>query len=316
VEDLNYCYRLLLLREPDEDGWQSWKKRIEEEHVSLQDLVMGFLNNYEFRAHQRRLRKLISVQLRDFKIYVRQNDWVVGAQIAHDKIYEPHVTNEIKQVLKPGMVMVDVGANIGYFSLLAASLTGGTGKVISFEPVYDNCDLIHLSSMANGFTNIQVHPLAVSDHESLAALEIDGSNGNITESDLMTVPEKEIPLHDQLARTVTLDYALRNERKIDVVKIDIEGKEMCAWKGMLQLIRQHRPVVFSEFFPRLLESRSNVEPVAYLNAIQEYGYELFVLQPNENKSEKPQTTEQILARVEANIRMYNRPWLEFVAYPR
>jgi len=60
----------------------------------------------------------VLLNLRDFKIYVRLDDWAVGARIAVKRRYESHVTAVIRDLLRPGMVFVDIGANIGYYTLL------------------------------------------------------------------------------------------------------------------------------------------------------------------------------------------------------
>ena len=67
----------------------------------------------------------------------------------------------MRPLLRPGMVVLDVGANIGYYSLLAAARVGPTGQVIAFEPGAANTALIQKSAQANGFSNIAVWPKGV-----------------------------------------------------------------------------------------------------------------------------------------------------------
>src|SRR5256885_3164883 len=97
---------------------------------------------YTHRAVLKRfvfIRRPILLRLADFKIYVRLDDWAVGARIAVRRTHEPHVTRVMLPLLRPGTVIVDIGANIGYYTLLAASRIGSTGKVIAFEPSLENC---------------------------------------------------------------------------------------------------------------------------------------------------------------------------------
>ena len=126
-------------------------------------LVDGFLHSEEFRRLQEEGFRPVLVELDTFKMYVRRNDFYVGAVIANTKSYEPYVAAEIERLLKPADVFVDLGANIGYFTLLAATLIGPEGQVHAFEPNRDNCELVKRSIEANGFANIRLYPTAVAE---------------------------------------------------------------------------------------------------------------------------------------------------------
>jgi FkbM family methyltransferase len=308
-----YCYRLLLGRTASPEEKKGWKQRLKKESIDLEMLIDEFQRCDEYRNRQRMMRQPILLQLERFKIYVRRNDWVIGATIMRDKTYEPHVTKEIIPLLATDTVMVDIGANVGYFSLLAASLIGSTGKVVAFEPVHDNCELIHMSLMENGFNNVEVHPYAVADKKQVLALRIDGSDGTIIQGDLIV--GQPIPPHDELAQAITLDDFLRNEPKVDLIKVDVEGAEARALRGMQRLVQQHHPVIFTELFPTLLEMNSNTSAESYLDNIRSLGYELFVLPVDGNRSHTPQSNKEILASLEQYRKTYNRSWLELVAYP-
>ncbi|MCX7827376.1 MAG: FkbM family methyltransferase, partial [Verrucomicrobiae bacterium] len=135
---------------------------------------------YRFLFRQQWLCKLLGavtppvlVRLPEFKIYVRLNDFGVGLPIFLRRAYEPYVTTAICRFLKPGCVFVDIGANIGYHTLMAAARVGAGGSVIAFEPNPANCALLQKSIAANGFGNIRVHPNAVADHEGDVGLTRD-----------------------------------------------------------------------------------------------------------------------------------------------
>ena len=179
-------------------------------------LADDFLGSREFRARRRALNEPVQIELAGFKLYVRQGDWSVGVHIARDLAYEPHVTREIRAVLSEGDVFIDIGANIGYFTLLAAAVVGDSGKVIAFEPNPPNCELIQLSMRANDFHNILVQQAAVLDEAQAVALEVEGSNAGIADG---------IQEGDLVVEAVVLDDVLQGESKIDVIKMDIEGSE-------------------------------------------------------------------------------------------
>src|SRR5262245_50493673 len=91
------------------------------------------------------IRKPILLNLKEFKIYIQLNDWSVGLRIAVKRGYESHVTGTMRPLLKQGMVVLDIGANIGFYTLLAAARVGESGKVLAFEPGENNCRLIRMS---------------------------------------------------------------------------------------------------------------------------------------------------------------------------
>ena len=92
-------------------------------------------------------------------------DVSVSLPIHHGGQWEPHLTGFYQGHLKPGMTFIDVGANIGFFTVLASRLVGPEGRVIAFEPNSENCRLILLSLNSNGINNVKLYPLGLSDDE-------------------------------------------------------------------------------------------------------------------------------------------------------
>jgi len=293
VEDLYYCYRLILQREPDDVGWNDWHKLIINHNISIQMLVDGFLYSDEFKKLQEENFKPRLVELDDFNIYIRKNDFFIGAVIANTKNYEPYVTNEIRQLLKPDMVFIDIGANIGYFSLLAAALVGPTGKVYAFEPNPDNCRMFEMSIKANGFENIQLFPYAVAEQKQQFNLDVGGtnSNGRIIDFSPNAVPGQATPM---LIEAVTLDDTLPDLDRVDVIKLDIEGAEPRAWQGMQQIVKRFRPILVFEFSPELIPITSHVTAESFLEQIISQNYDLYILERTKDKSTQPQTKQQIM----------------------
>ena len=305
ADDLYYAYRLFLEREPAAEELQSWLPSLQAGRMTLGRLNYIFLNSPEFRALQHERHKPHLVELDGFKIHVRADDSAVGADIERNRRYEPYVEQEMRPHLNEGCVLLDIGANIGYFTLLGASLVGTTGKVIAFEPVPDNCELIRLSYAVNGFENVVLYPHAVLDREQECAFLMDGSDASLIEQ---AAPA------NSLATSVVLDQVLSREERIDVVKMDIEGSEARAWLGMRNIIARHRPIVFTEFHPEALASVSKVEPVDYLRSIEAAGYQLFVLRRDGPRSESPEDPDTIMA-LYAQLRPLGHTHLDLVAYP-
>lgn len=303
-DDLYYCYRLLLHREPDGAGWRYWKDQIAHGRITLKSLTTSFLTSEDFLRTQLHTgyaelhmaaQELQLVRLDGFQMYIRKGD-LIGESIAYLRSYEPHVTRAIEQRLKPGGVFIDIGANIGYFSLLAATLVGPAGRVIAFEPNPQNCLLIRSSITSNAFSNIELHVNAVAEREQAFILEVDGSNGRILAApDHHDTPgDQAAPFpHCYLVQAVVLDQLLHEIGQVDLIKLDIEGAEPRALQGMTQLLRRYHPTIITELFPSMLMSTSGVEPEAYLNALRQHQYALFVIEPI-GVSTDAQSNEQIL----------------------
>jgi len=291
-QDVYYCYRLLLNRQPDEAGWAYWSDLVNTHHISLQTLADGFLNSFELKTLLEERNRLHLVKLADFSIYVRLNDHFVGATIARENSYEPYVTEEFRQLLRPGMTFLDVGANIGYFTLLAARLVQESGHVYAFEPNPGNCVSLRRSLAENGFNHVTVFQNAVAEKAQTLIFSGGGadSNGRIINESEPMAQEFALPR----VEAVVLDDVLADAARIDVIKMDIEGAEPRAWEGMQQLIAKHRPVLVMEFAPELIRITSGADPAAFMEAIQAQ-YDVYILERSGQKSATPQNTAAIMA---------------------
>ena len=262
-EDIYYCFRLILGRNPSQAEWPGHKSLAGN---NLRDVVSTYLSSREFR--NRKLGALsttehVLVDLDRYQMYVSTSDTAVGIHIHRQKTYEPHVTEAIKMKLGPGMYFVDIGANIGYFSLLAAHLVGKEGRIFSFEPFQYNVKLLYLNARINGFENIEIYPFALADKKSLFAYDNMASNGVISgiDEDINSV------LSTTLVYSVRLDDVLRDIERLDAIKIDVEGAEYMALSGARNLLKRHRPVIFTEFSPPALEAVSKVSAETFLRLL-------------------------------------------------
>lgn len=246
-----------------------WKTFLAAGHT-INAVANSLLTGREYQQRAFTNQKVL-LEVQKFKLYVMEDDFDVGRNIINSLNYEPHVTNALIDVLKVGDVFLDLGANIGYYSLLAASIVQESGKVISFEPNEQNLQLLYSSIVENQFKNIEVYPLAASDSSQILKLTSFGSNGY-----LETAPSGKSNF--QLVRAVVIDELLQHERRIDVVKMDIEGYETLALRGMDKLIRKHRPTIFTEFSPWHIKYRCQVNPQDYLEQLTQYGYALSIIE--------------------------------------
>jgi FkbM family methyltransferase len=168
--------------------------------------------------------------------------------------YEQATTEIFRQIVKPDMVVVDVGANVGYFSLLSAELVGQGGTVYAFEPEPKNHELLKKNIELNSYSNIQSIEMAVSDQcgsTQLFLSALDSGSHSIYDAGARAVRG------NHLVTTTTLDAFLAGEAwpNVDLVKIDVEGAELKVLAGMERLTeRSHAFNLIIEFCPILIHA--------------------------------------------------------------
>jgi FkbM family methyltransferase len=146
-------------------------------------------------------------------------------------VLEPEVQEALRRTVPSGAVVFDVGANVGFFSLLSAKLAGPGGRVEAFEPVPHNAAAIRANAALNGFQTIRVHQVAVSDRNGIGqvCIPVEPSWAHLTDRGQHPATEEVIPvqmtvLDDQIAAGLL--------PRPDVVKIDVEGFELQVLNGL------------------------------------------------------------------------------------
>jgi FkbM family methyltransferase len=149
--------------------------------------------------------------------------------------YEPEQTRHFRELLRPGATVVDVGAHVGYYTLLAAELVGPRGRVFAFEPNPRNCAFLRSHVAANGLANVTVEESAVSDRSGMARFDFGTGTGTgrLAHSGTLEVG------------TVALDeYCAAHRIVPDAIKIDVEGAELDVLRGAEATIAARPPVLF------------------------------------------------------------------------
>jgi FkbM family methyltransferase len=181
---------------------------------------------------------------------------------------EPRERRFLREQTEPGMVIFDVGANIGFYTLLLAERVGPTGRVHAFEP--DPLSFAILSRRAR--PNVELNPTAVGDHTGRITLFTHRSNraDNRVHDSLgaETAETVEVPL------TTLDDYcAARGIDRIDAVKMDIQGAEVAALTGFRKTLGRLRPRwLLIEFSPEHLRGAGS-SPEAFWKILDEVGFE-------------------------------------------
>ena len=158
---------------------------------------------------------------------------------------EPPVQEALRRVLAPGAVFYDVGANIGFFTILGARLVGPRGRVIAFEPVPACARAVARNIELNGFEHAKIRAEAVGAQGGTARLLVVGeaSWSHLASTGRHADVREEIDV-----AVVTIDELVGTDAipPPDVLKIDTEGAELQAIAGMRETIARHRPAIVCE----------------------------------------------------------------------
>jgi len=257
-DDVYYAYRLILEREPDPSGLAAHCRQVAE-GISVDRLVRGFVNSDEYRLRQTDEMRPTPVELGGYHVLVQLRDTDLARAVFNTHQYEEHVRAAVRESLQEGDVALDVGANVGVITLLAASIVGNSGRVIAVEPNPDNLQLLYRGIVYNRFTNIEVLPYAASNQRNFFSLTGGRSNTHLIRA---RAPEE----GGFFVQSVVLDELLGDLVRVNFVKMDIEGHEPQAMAGFARVIEKHRPVFLVEFNPRCLHIQQN-DPLAFLQQI-------------------------------------------------
>jgi FkbM family methyltransferase len=154
---------------------------------------------------------------------------------------EPALQATLVEVLQPGDVFYDLGANVGFFTLLAARLVGPTGRVIAFEPDPRNAATLRGNIDANDFDNVQIIEQGVSEQSgTMSFMLADSTASHFVGDGAAVAGTTPVPV------TSLDDFLTDGVPAPTVLKLDIEGEEVRALRGAARLLRTHRPTVICE----------------------------------------------------------------------
>ena len=184
-------------------------------------------------------------------------------------IYEKYTTALFKELVGGGMNVIDIGANIGYYTLLAAKLVGDEGKVFAFEPEPRNYALLLKNIELNGYKNVIPRQQAVSNKAGKVKLflhEVESGAHSLYE---VRKDAREAIVVD----AISLDEFFAGEEcPIDIIKIDVEGAEMVVLLGMSKIVKNNDNLkIFTEFWPPGLQS-SGFSAQEYWHKLVESGF--------------------------------------------
>lgn len=180
---------------------------------------------------------------------------------------EPHVQRVLELLLRPGMTVFDVGANVGFFAVIAARLVGPTGRVVCFEPVAQNADAIERSAAANGFTHVTVRREALGARDGRGGFLLSDTPGwgrldGVGDAPAGASGRIEVPLR-------RLDSVLRDEGgpPPELLKIDVEGAEADVLAGASEFLAGRHPMLVIELHGTNRDVAGRLDALGYLSLV-------------------------------------------------
>ena len=273
--------------------------------------MLALFSNPVWKLRRARRQNLIrlgqryaTVNVNGYRMTVDLRDPVISDWLFIRRTWEPFESGLIKRVLRPGATFIDIGAHIGYYTLLAARQVGPQGRVLAFEPAPDNYKLLARNVDQNGFGGI-VHRenSAVAEHSTELTLYLSVLN----DADHRVYPSS--PDDDKMfnygqARAklavpaISLDEYLEQHPlgPVHVIKLDVQGAELSVLRGMQTTLAQNPDVVlFMEYWPHGLRQAGS-DPAHVLQFLHEQvGMSLMHIL-SDAKKVSPVTVEEFAAR--------------------
>ncbi len=258
--DAFFAFRILFNRNPN---LYIELPRIIDSKQTYRTYLSTLLNSEEFSRQPMFVppNRVWMAEVDNFRFWFNTSDREMGVRMALNA-FEPESVALLKKFLKKGMKCIDAGANTGFYSCIMASIVGEHGKVYAFEPMPSNFQMLQRNVSENRFDSIV-------DCHNIACSDIQGTIEGTMVSNMYVVGDIDGGEKVKIATERVDDIV--NE-KIDFIKIDIEGHEPSAIRGMAQIIAKYRPIILSEINEYWLRKCSSSSGKDYLMQLISLGY--------------------------------------------
>ncbi len=254
------------------------KRTIKEEPIK--NLLLRTLKVISIKIHQfitglpciftHLVRKKVPRNINNYKMYLYLGDKGIARELFIHKKRELYGTDLFLKgkLVKEGDIVLDIGANIGYFALMESKIVGSSGTVYAVEPSPVNYQRLNENIKLNEFNNIQTFNLALGDKNGKTKMFISNKSNwsRLIERDL---PDKVNQILDVEIQTV--DHFLKEKPKPSFIRMDVEGYEINIIKGITQTLNLEKLGVFIEFHPSIL-SKNDVAEIFHV--FREKGFEV------------------------------------------
>lgn len=222
---------------------------------------------YSINKLKYRNKKEILKKIYDFEMFLDVGCKGIQKQLIVNGDRETLAVETLRNELKKGDVVLEAGANIGYYVLLESKPIGDKGLIYAVEPSKENYSRLRKNIKHNKLKNIKTYNFAFSDKDEKGFLEV------LPHSNMNRIIKEKSPLKNvEKVKITTIDNFLKNEKKPDVVRMDVEGDEYHILKGMEKLLEKNPPrlLYIETHFKHMGKEKSK----EFLKKLRKWGYEI------------------------------------------
>jgi FkbM family methyltransferase len=209
---------------------------------------------------------------RDYEMFAVPQRWHLSRSVIRRGIWESYVTQLFRSYLRPGMTVVDVGANYGHYALTAANLIGPDGLAIAFEPHPSVCADLRRNASLVTHDNLLVFAIALGDTNGETEMAVDSKTSGRSSLVAELVPNPGETIRVPVRRLGDLLAEVAPSRRVGLMKVDVEGFEAQVFTGAWDILKRDLPVVFTEFSMARI-SRAGQNAGALLERLFALGYQ-------------------------------------------
>jgi FkbM family methyltransferase len=238
-------------------------------HKGVSGLVIALYYLAKANLYRRLLgRQHLKKKIFDFWMWLDTMDQGIGRTLILFGRREEDHRIILQKVLKPGMTVLDIGANIGYYALMERGLVGAAGRIVAVEPAQGNIATLKRNVALNGYQNIDFFHMAISDSDGTGELLISPLS-NLHSFHARTDAKKRQTGETEKVETRTVPSMMAEFGKIDLIRMDVEGHEVEVFNGMLDAVEKGEMspmVVFETHLRQYTPDHDMVTPLRRLFA--------------------------------------------------
>jgi FkbM family methyltransferase len=233
-------------------------------------------------------------------MYVHAEDGGVAHQLIMYRQYEPFESSLVRKYLKPGMTVYNIGANLGYYTLLASECVGANGKVYAFEPAPENFELLTRMVSENKLTNVELFPSAVGAAKGSATLSLSQTNSG--DHQLQKIASRDFIAVDVIS---IKSFVANGHAQPDAIIMDVQGAEFDVLRGAAELAASVKHLVlFTEFWHSGLDERHPNGATEMLELLDSASFHISVIDEKRRtlkKISQKELLQEFSGNAEANL---------------
>lgn len=223
----------------------------------------------------------LKITIFDNEMFLHDHGYV-SISLAKHGLYEKTITDYIFENLVPNSSVLDIGANIGYYTLIMAKLVGTQGNVFAFEPEPSNFKILSKNIKINNYTNVNAEKFILSEHDGKTKLFLSNSDPGSHK----IFPSNNTDERNIIVDSISVDSYFKKHsidpHIINFIKMDVEGSEFSVLKGMKTILDKKNDLKIILEYDPIQFKKSNINPIDILKFLDTFHFKFFMI---DNKSD-------------------------------